>query len=286
MRAIRPTTSLLATMVIVGGISLLGMRPPARMEALAARIEPSAPAARPSSPGFPVRASLARLERVPLVRTGVGWVEPMTTVKVRARIDGEIVERLVQDGAVVAEGDVLFRVDDSEMRAIVARDEAALARDRAVHSRLDADLARATELRARHVATQMQVDQLTADTRAAAATMAAGEATLRASRIKLGYTVVRAPIAGRVGVVRSVRGDLVGPAEGPVAALLTVTSMSPLQVSFTLPERDLDALRAAMLRRDGGPKVSVVVGGDAPPRPWAGSGSSIRRSMRPPARSW
>ena len=93
---------------------------------------------------------------------------------------------------------------------------------------------------------------------------------MRASRIKLGYTVVRAPIAGRVGVVRSARGDLVGPAEGPAAALLTITSMSPLQVSFTLPERDLDALRATMLHHDGRPQdgrptVSVVVGGSDHP---------------------
>jgi multidrug efflux system membrane fusion protein len=208
----------------------------------------------------PVRAAFARLERVPVIRTGVGWVEPLTTVKVRARIEGEIVERLVQDGASVAEGDVLFRIDDGEIRAVVARDEAALARDRAVLARHEADLARAVELRTRNVSTQVQVDQLTADTRAAAANVAASEAILRASRIKLGYTVVRAPIAGRAGVVRNARGDLVGPAEGPAAALLIITPMKPLQVSFTLPERDLDALRAAMRDPVRRPEASVFVG--------------------------
>ncbi|MER2265178.1 efflux RND transporter periplasmic adaptor subunit [Methylobacterium oxalidis] len=250
--------------VLAGGAFLHGMRPPARMEALAARADiPGSPPAGPATRGseLPVRAEFARLERVPVTRTGVGWVEPLATVKVRARIEGEIVERRVEDGSVVAEGDVLFRIDDSEIRAVVARDEAALAKDRAALARLEADLARALELRARSVSTQVQVDQLTAETRAAAAAVAAAEASLRASRIKLGYTVVRAPIAGRVGVVRNARGDLVGPAEGPAAALLTITPMHPLQVSLTLPERDLDALRAAMAQAGQRPEVAVHLGG-------------------------
>ncbi|MFC5555112.1 efflux RND transporter periplasmic adaptor subunit [Methylobacterium iners] len=205
--------------------------------------------------------AVARLERVPVLRTSVGWIEPLATVKVRARIDGQIVERLVHDGSQVAEGDVLFRIDDSEIRAIVARDEAALTRDRAALSRHEADLARAIDLRSRNVATQVQVDQLGHDTKAAAANVAASEATLRASRIRLGYTVVRAPIAGRAGVVRNARGDLVGPAEGPSANLLTLTPMSPLQVSFTLPERDLDLLRAALQHIEPKSSVSVFIGG-------------------------
>ncbi|WP_132255055.1 efflux RND transporter periplasmic adaptor subunit [Methylobacterium segetis] len=264
MRPVRLAASLGAA-VLAGGAFFHGSRPPTRMEALAARGDAPASAAtglQKRGPEIPVRAEFARVERVPVTRTGVGWVEPVSTVRVRARIEGEIVERLVEDGSTVAEGDILFRIDDSEIRAVVARDEAALAKDRATLARLEADLGRALELRARSVSTQVQVDQLTAETRAAAATVAAAaaEATLRASRIKLGYTVVRAPIAGRVGVVRNARGDLVGPAEGPTAALLTITPMSPLQVSLTLPERDLDALRAAMSAPGERPAIAVFLG--------------------------
>ncbi|MDR7040532.1 multidrug efflux system membrane fusion protein [Methylobacterium sp. BE186] len=262
MQPVRLAASLGAA-VLAGGAFLHGSRLPTRMEAFAARGDPPASAAtglQKRGPEIPVRAEFARVERVPLTRIVVGWVEPVSTVRVRARIEGEIVERLVEDGSAVAEGDILFRIDDSEIRAVVARDEAALAKDRATLARLEADLGRALELRARSVATQVQVDQLTAETRAAAATVAAAEATLRASRIKLGYTVVRAPIAGRVGVVRNARGDLVGPAEGPTAALLTITPMSPLQVSLTLPERDLDALRAAMSAPGERPAIAVFLG--------------------------
>ncbi|MEA1833917.1 efflux RND transporter periplasmic adaptor subunit [Methylobacterium durans] len=259
MRPTRLTLSL-GAVALGGGLFLHDLRSPARMEALAARGD--APVGAPvHRTEYPVRAEFARLERVPDVRTGVGWVEPLSTVKVRARIEGEIVERRVEDGSVVAEGDVLFRIDDSEIRAVVARDEATLAKDRATLARLEADLGRALELRARSVSTQVQVDQLTAEARAAAATVAAAEATLRASRIKLGYAIVRAPIGGRVGVVRNARGDLVGPAEGPSAALLTITPMKPLQVSLTLPERDLDALRTAMAEGGERPAVSVFLGG-------------------------
>lgn len=260
-----PLAVALAAALIAGGTCylMLGAHPSISIQALAARspVEATTSTTAPQKALVPVRAAVARLERIPVVRTSVGWIEPLTTVKVRARIDGEVIERLVHDGSQVAEGDVLFRIDGNEIRAIVARDEAALERDRAALSRLESDLARAIDLRSRNVATQVHVDQLGHDTKAAAANVAAGEATLRASRIKLGYTVVRAPIAGRAGVVRNARGDLVGPAEGPSASLLTLTQMSPLQVSFTLPERDVDLLRAAMQRIEPTSSVAVFVGG-------------------------
>jgi multidrug efflux system membrane fusion protein len=218
-------------------------------------------AARVSRPGadqpLPVEAAEARLQRFSTTRNGVGSIEPLVTVKVRARVEGEIVERLVEDGAVVSEGEILFRIDDSELRMQVARDEATLARERATLGRLEDDLVRARELWSRNVASQAKVDQIASDVKVSAANVAATEAMLRTAHIKLGYTTVRAPIAGRVGIVRSAKGDVVGPGEGPNGALLTITQMKPLQVSFALPDRDLGLIRAALRDRLRPPHVRL-----------------------------
>src|SRR3978361_1503491 len=102
MRPARFSISVGAALIVsASGLFMLGDRPPLRMVAWAARgaleAPTSATAVQAQKHPVPVRAAFARLERVPVIRTGVGWVEPLTTVKVRARIEGEIVERLVQD---------------------------------------------------------------------------------------------------------------------------------------------------------------------------------------------
>ena len=67
--------------------------------------------------------------------------------------------------------------------------------------------------------------------------------------MQLGYTTITAPIAGRVGVVNQTLGNFVRAAD--TAPLLTITQMAPVRVSFTVPERDLDAFRAALAGRAG-----------------------------------
>ena len=210
-----------------------------------------------------VAADTTRTESFPTIRSGLGWIEPLAAVKVRARAEGQIVERLVEEGAIVREGDLLFRIDGRELEAQVARDRAMLTRDRATLARLEADLARARELLARNVGLQAKIDQLASDVAVSAAAVAASEATLEMTRLKLERTFIRAPIGGRVGVVRSIAGDVVGPSDEMNGILLTITQAKPLQVSFSLPERDVHIVRRALA---GGsqPQVRILAGGLAP----------------------
>jgi multidrug efflux system membrane fusion protein len=211
-----------------------------------------------------VAADSARVESFPTIRSGLGWIEPLAAVKVRARTEGQIVERLVDEGAIVREGDLLFRIDGSELEAQVAREQAMLTRDRASLARIEADLARARELLARNVGLQAKIDQLVSDVAVSSAAVAASEATLRMTRIKLERMFIRAPIGGRVGTVRSVRGDIVGPSDETNGALLTITQPKPLQVAFSLPEREVHIVRRALA---GGsqPQVRIFAGGLAGP---------------------
>ena len=192
---------------------------------------------------------MAQNADLPITRASVGWVEPIATVTIRARIEGEMVERRVQDGQIVKEGDVLFRLDDREIQAQIARDEATLVKDQATATKTQNDIRRIGEFLGKGAASQQQFDVVTADLKVAAANVAADQAALQADRIKLGYTVMRAPISGRVGVVRVTEGNLVR-ANDSGDGLVTITQMQPLRVSFTLPERDLDLLRAALARKE------------------------------------
>jgi multidrug efflux system membrane fusion protein len=198
----------------------------------------------------------------PITRTIIGWIEPTARVTVRARIDGTIVEQRIHDGAEVAAGDLLFRLDDRELQAQIARGEAALARDRAVLAKAQAALKRTQELLARSVATQTQAEEVAAEVSIAAANVGASEAALAMERTKLGHTRITAPISGRAGVVQGGEGHVVRGSDLSGDGLVTITRMSPLQVSFSLPERDLPLLHAALSDPKDKGRARVLAGQD------------------------
>ncbi|KMO41754.1 RND transporter [Methylobacterium tarhaniae] len=240
--------------------------PPALAQHLPAAFPPPAPASPAPNPAAarPVVTTVAAgVTDLALTRSAVGWVEPMASVVVRPRIDGVIVEQLARDGQVVKAGDVLYRLDDREIRAQLARNEAALARDQATQVRTQNDVRRVGELLSRSSASQAQFDLASAEAKVAAANVAASQAAIEADKVRLDYTTVRAPIAGRLGRVLVTTGNLVKGNESAGTGLVTITQMRPLRATFSLPERDLDGLRAALARPGTAPVRVYPSGGEA-----------------------
>jgi len=183
----------------------------------------------------------------PVRKHAIGFVETPASVLVRSRIDSQIMTQNVVDGQFVKAGDLLFTLDDRDIKAQIAKDEAVLARDEATHTRNLADLERYKQLLARNAGTQVQVDQAIADEKSSAASIQGDHATLDADRLKLGYTRIAAPIDGRVGSVQVTPGNLVNATgNNSGTGLVTITQMKPLRVSFALPESELPTLQGAL----------------------------------------
>jgi multidrug efflux system membrane fusion protein len=197
-----------------------------------------------SKPKVAVKVAAVTEAIMPIRRRTIGWVEPMATVAVKSRIDSVILEQHAAEGAFVKPGDVLFILDDREVRATIARDEAAMAQHQAEVERARADLERVKTLVARQTASKQTLDQAISDARVAEAAVSADKAVLQADKLTLSYTTITAPIAGRLGSVAVTPGNLVE-ANGETA-LVTITQMQPIRVSFTLPDRDIDPLRTAL----------------------------------------
>ncbi len=203
---------------------------------------------------IPVVSAAAEQGEFPVRRRSIGLLESPAVVTIRSRIDSQMLEKHVNDGQLVRKGDLLFTLDDRELKATIARNEAQLAKDEAARDRANADLTRTQELIARNVAARQQLDEKIADAKAAEATVEADKAQLENDRIRLGYTKITAPITGRIGVIKVTPGNLVS--AGATEGLVTITQIRPIRVSFTLPERDLPALRASR-RREPPPTVRV-----------------------------
>ncbi len=181
----------------------------------------------------------------PIRRQAIALIESPATVTVLSRIDSQMVEQHVRDGQLVKKGDLLFVLDDREVKAAIARDQATIAKDEALLDQTLADLKRAQELLAKNSASQQQVDQALANQKSAAAVLAAEKATLEAKKLKLSYTQNNAHISVSVGTVRVTPGNLVKANDSNSGGLVTITQVQPLRVAFALPEKDLPLLRQA-----------------------------------------
>lgn len=206
----------------------------------------------------PVVAVPAKSESLPLVVRAVGNVEPMATVAVKPRVGGAIVEQLVRDGAEVAKGDLLFRLDPRPFELAIREAQAKLDRDKALLVKAEEDLRRYATLKAKDVVAQEQYDQTYSQAKTLEGTIRLDEASLALARLDLEYAVIRAPIAGRVGSVLLTTGNVVKANDDRV--MCVINQISPIFIAFSVPERYLTAIRERRAR--GEPTVTAAPPGE------------------------
>jgi membrane fusion protein, multidrug efflux system len=173
---------------------------------------------------MPVEAASARADTVVDAILATGQIEAMQSIELRPDVEGRVVQILVREGSPVGAGMPLFKIDDAELRAQVARVEA------------DRDLARQSLERTRDLLSQKASSQ--AELERADATMRSTEAQLEGLKVRLARTLVRAPFAGVMGQRMVSLGDYVT-TDTRLAALQTV---SPQRASFQVPERYAEQL--------------------------------------------
>ena len=199
--------------------------------------------AKRSEPAIPVVTAKVEQRAVPLTLTALGAVEATATVSVQPQVDGQILRVLVSDGAEVKANQPLIQLDpapfDTQLRAAratLAGHQAALrtAQSREAHGRT---------LLAQHYISQDEYDQLKTNLDAAAAQVDQDRANADHAALQLSYATIRAPIAGQIGFIAQKAGNMVrAAAQIPIT---TLNALDPIEVSFTIPEAQLSAVRAA-----------------------------------------
>src|SRR5215472_3186264 len=132
--------------------------------------------------------------------TFVGRIVPIDKVEIVARVPGFIEERTFTEGQLVKKGDLLFRIEQATYKAAVEQAQAALARAKATEVNAKLQLERGKELVRNNNIPQSTVDQRAADEAAAQAGVMEAQAALDQAQINLGYTEIRSPIDGRIGL--------------------------------------------------------------------------------------
>ncbi|MGH6847246.1 MAG: efflux RND transporter periplasmic adaptor subunit, partial [Methylocella sp.] len=171
----------------------------------------AAAAAQGASP--PPAVSVAPVVSRQVTETGafIGRVTAIDKVDIVARVTGFIEERTFTEGQQVKTGDLLFRIEQVTYKAAVEQQRANLAKAKATEVNAALQLARGKELVSKQNISQSTVDQRAADEGVAQANVLAAQAQLDQAEINLGYTEVRSPIDGRIGIAIFTVGNLVGP---------------------------------------------------------------------------
>lgn len=239
-----------ATNLARAGLAILALTLTAGIAVLLPRGAAEAQSPRQGSgdqrPPVSVMIGKAIRKPAPVRIEAIGTVQTAATVAVRSRVDSQIVEVLFQDGATVKTGDVLFRLDSRQIEAQIRQAEANLARDRASLALAEADLKRAEELARRDFGTEQRLETARTQVATLRASIRAGEAGVDGLKVQLSYYTLVAPISGRVGVAGLRAGNIARTGESAVP-LATINQISPIYVSFSMPQRFLPELQASLV---------------------------------------
>lgn len=187
-------------------------------------------------PPVPVVIAPVETRSVPVKLNLVGRAEAFSSVTLRARADGQVVQTYYTPGMHVRRGQVMVRLDSRAIQAQVQQGEANLARDRAQLDKAKSDLARYTDLLAKGFISPAQLETYRATVDTLDATVKADIASLELLRVQLTYTTIEAPMDGVAGAVLVFPGGGVKANDTP---LVVINQLRPLYVTFAVPETQL-----------------------------------------------
>ncbi|MGD9806391.1 MAG: efflux RND transporter periplasmic adaptor subunit [Hyphomicrobiaceae bacterium] len=212
-----------------------------------------------SLPPAPVRTAMAIRRDVPIVLEGVGNVQSRSTIAIKSRVDGQLMEALVAEGQMVKKGQLLFRLDARPFEAQLRQAEANVARDRANLDKALADEKRFENLAQKGISPKTKLEEAETSVAALQASIQASQAATEIARLNLEYASIKAPIEGRVGSLLLSSGNMVK--ANDTQAIMMLTAVKPINVAFALPEQHVGELRERLKAAEP-LTVEAIVQGD------------------------
>ena len=206
----------------------------------------------------PVDVAVAVKKSVPVRVDLLGNVTPIASVAVKTRVDSEISQVHFKDGALVKQGELLFTLDGRAIDAQIKQIEGTLSAAKAQLEQNLRDAERYTDLAAKNATTLVTLNNAKTAVNIFRGTVDSQTAQLELLRVQLDYTVIRAPISGRVSMAAVKVGNFARQAD--LAPLATIIQVAPVYVTFPLPQHNLPDLRRALSEKTA--TVRAIIPGD------------------------
>ncbi len=203
----------------------------------AVRHRPAAPGAEPAKAAPAVLEFTAadvydvRPEALPRTLALTGTMTPLVEATVKAKVAGELVEVPVREGQSVKKGQVLARIDQTEVQARVAAREADVAAARAQLVWAEKNRNQQKALLEKAFISQSAFDNVQSNYDVAAAKLRAAEADLVVAKKSLGDSVLVAPFSGVVAERHAQAGERVA----LDAKVVTVVDLARMELEAAIP---------------------------------------------------
>jgi multidrug efflux system membrane fusion protein len=199
-----------------------------------------------ASTAVPVDAATVERKDVPGYLEGLGTVQAFYTVKVTARVDGQLDTVAFTEGETLKKGQLLAQIDPRPFKAALDQALAQRAKDEAMVANAQRDMDRYLLLAPQDLASKQTVDTQRATLAQAQAQLKGDDATIENARTQLSYTTITAPINGRTGIRQVDPGNIVHATD--TTGIVVMTQLQPISVMFTLPEDEVPKMTEALAR--------------------------------------
>ena len=200
--------------------------------------------------GSAVPVRLTRATIISPVRAGAvliasGYVVAQRKAAVASKGTGRLVYLGVVEGDRVRTGQVLARIEDSDVKAQLAQAQATLELNRAELQDAEHSLARERYLMDSGFTSQATLDAAQARSQRVRASIAVAQAAVEGAQVALENTVIRAPFDGTVLTKNADVGEVVAPLAASAfskSAVVTIADLSSLEVEADVAESNLEAI--------------------------------------------
>ncbi len=223
------------------GIAAIGLG-----ASLVLREPPASAAPPPAAFAVPVVTDVAKAADVPEELVGIGNVQALYAVTVRAQVTGYLQSVNVAEGQIVKKGDLIAVIDPRPFQAALDMARAQKARDEANLVAAERDFERYKVLAKHEFQSWQNVDDQQGTVGALRASIQADEAAIEQAALNFSFAHITSPVAGRVGLRQIDPGNLI--TANQAGGLISVTEVQPITAVFTLPEDDLPQVMDALAR--------------------------------------
>jgi membrane fusion protein, multidrug efflux system len=229
---ISPRISLgLIAAVVAGGVGFAVLR------------RPEPPKTAPADAPVPVVAGTVTQRDMPILINALGTVQSIQAVNVQSRVNGQIMQAFFKQGELVKDGEPLFLIDPRPYQAALDQAQAQLEHDQALVAEANTDLTRYQKLEAENSIARQQAEDQAFVVQQDEGTVKLDQANVEAAKLNLEYAHINSPVTGIAGALQVDPGNYVQAGAG--TTLVTINQISPIYVTFPIPQGELDQVGAA-----------------------------------------
>ena len=196
---------------------------------------------RRGGPASTVGVATASSADIPVLIEALGTVTPAATVTVRPQVSGVITQVFFREGQIVQRGQVLAQIDSRAFQAQLTQAQGALQQNTAQLAAARLTLTRYETLQGQDSIAGQDVDTQRALVQQLEGAVTANRGSVDAARLNLTFSRITAPVTGRIGLRVVDVGNYIG--AGDSAGLAVITTTTPIDVEFTVPQDRIPAIQ-------------------------------------------